>query len=29
MSLILYSPKAHLTHGTKVEVVAKFLAIDL
>lgn len=29
MSLILYSPKHHVTHGTKVEVVAKFLGIDL
>ena len=29
MSLVLYSPKSHLTHGTKVEVVAKFLGIDL
>lgn len=29
MSLILHSPKAHLSHGTKVELVAKFLGIEL
>jgi elongation factor 1-gamma len=29
MSLILHSPKSHATHGTKVEVVAKFLGINL
>lgn len=29
MSLILHSPRHNLTHGTKVEVVAKFLGIDL
>lgn len=29
MSLILHSPKAHVTHGTKVELVAKFLGVDL
>lgn len=29
MSLTLYSPKINVTHGTKVEVVAKFLGIDL
>jgi glutathione S-transferase len=29
MSLILHSPRSNITHGTKVEVVAKFLGIDL
>ncbi len=29
MSLILHCPKSHLSHGTKVEVVAKFLGIEL
>lgn len=29
MSLILHSPRLNITHGTKVEVVAKFLGIDL
>lgn len=29
MSLVLYSPRINVTHGTKVEVVAKFLGINL
>jgi elongation factor 1-gamma len=29
MSLILHSPKSHVTSGAKVEVVAKFLGINL
>lgn len=29
MSLILHSPKSHITSGAKVEVVAKFLGVNL